>query len=145
MGYAEGNTHGYTQEEAKMEEMEFLFDALSTKVEEILNRENAPDSVRKDWEKLKSRLTPHFEYIPFNWRTDEYGNEVCDEKEEIVSCADTYEDEIADICWLAGFSLTTTQDWIDGSPTYTITLPDNIIEAEKSMQEAKAWWNSVYN
>ena len=145
MGYAEGNTHGFTQAEAKMEEMEFLFDDLSTKVEEILDRENADAYTRKNWEKIKSQLTPHFEYIPYNWHTDKYGNEVCDEMEEIVSCAGTYEDEIADICWLAGFCLTTTQDWVDGSPEYSIYLPDSFEQAEQNRQDAEKWWNEVYN
>ncbi len=126
------------------EEMEFLFDVLSTKVEEILDRENAPDSVRKDWEKLKRHLTPHIEYTPYNWRADEYGNEVCDEMPEYVSYTCTYEDEITDICWLAGFSLTTTYDWVDGSPEYTICLPDSFEQAEKNRQDAKNYWDTVY-
>ena len=145
MGYAEGNTHGFTREDAKIEEMDAIFEILSTNVETILDIKHAPDSVREDWEKLKIRLTPHIEYMPFNWHTDKYGNEVCEETTEFVSYASTYEDEIADICWLAGFDMSVTQDYVDGSPTYCISLPDNMGVAEKNMKEAQDYWNEVYN
>lgn len=142
MGYAEGNTHGYTSEDAKLDMMWEMYWSLSTKVDEYIKKEGN-SLIAKDWDFISAKLTPHYEEYPTNWRTDEYGNEDCDYEQELVSYADTCEDEIAEICWLCGFNLDSYYDYYDGSPRYTISLPDTYEQVEQNMADAKKWYDEV--
>lgn len=57
--------------------------------------------------------------------------------------AETYEDEIAHFCWLCGCNMSYVQDYWDGSPTFTVSLPRTEEEYQTNLKEANEWWNEV--
>ena len=115
---------------------------LSTMVEEEFeNNQTALDL----WARMKLDMKPHYETVFGPWHTDEYGNEVPSYEEKWVQgCASTYEDEMAYFCWKCGCGLWVTRDWIDGSETYYVMLPQTEEEYQKNLAEAEAWWKEVY-
>lgn len=87
---------------------------------------------------------------------EEFGNEPCmlkcwNNMKSQLECTDpiwggyaeTGTDEIADFCWICGCNMSYTQDWVDGSPTFCITLPTSEEEYQKNLKEANAWWKEV--
>lgn len=117
---------------------------LFTLVEKEFDRDfDENEFFRENWERMKATLEPHIEQYPGPVYIDEYGNENWDDYEEVVSYGDTYDDELAYFCWRCGCNLYTSYDWIDGSPEYTITLPDTEEQYQKNLAEADKWWKEV--
>ena len=120
--------------------LEELFAKVETEFKDMFDQN---EYFLEEWEKMKDTLTPHVEQYPGEWFTDEDGNRDCTYIEEVVSYADTEEDELADFCWLCGCNLYTSQNWHDGSYSYCITLPETEEQYQKNLAEAKKWWNEV--
>ncbi len=87
---------------------------------------------------------------------EEFGNEPCmikgwERMRNQLACndpvwggyAETGTDELADFCWMCGCSMSYTQDYWDGSPTFCITLPTTEEEYQTNLKEANAWWKEV--
>ena len=51
----------------------------------------------------------------------------------------TYEDEIACAFQSIGCTVTAVYDYIDGSPTYTVSLPADDNEYRENIKEAQEW------
>lgn len=121
--------------------LEELFTQVETEFKEMFARD---ERSLKKWERMKDTLTPHIEQYPGEWFIDEDGNEDCEYIEEVVSYANTEEDELADFCWLCGCTVQSTQSWYDGSYSYCITLPETEEEYQKNLEEASAYWAEAY-
>ena len=149
MGYAEGNTHGFTREDAEMERKEYimdnLLDIICKEVEACCACEGIELSGENATYVLKNCLAPHYEPVPCSdWYRDEYGNEVQDYEDELVNGSyDTYDDDIAYIGGKCGLTLHTSFDWIDGSPSYALTLPTTYEEYMQNVEEGTKFWNEV--
>lgn len=102
------------------------------------------DYLLKEWNKKKEYLIPHPEPYPCNWRTLEDGTEDWDWEEEIVASFDTYDEELAYFCWYHGCSLWTTQNWVDGSPTFSVIWPATEEEYQENIKESHKWYKEVY-
>ena len=57
--------------------------------------------------------------------------------------AETYDDYLAYFLWKCGCNLTVTQDWVDGSETFTVSLPETEDEYLQNVKEAEAYWKEV--
>lgn len=55
----------------------------------------------------------------------------------------TYDEDLAYFCWKCGCSLSTRQDWNDGSPICCLWLPETEEEYQENLKEANAWWKEV--
>lgn len=113
------------------------FEELDAKVTKDLSKEGY-ESILEEWQKKKEGLKLHTEAYPYNWRIDEHGNEICDYEEELVGYLDTYDEELAYICWEYGCSLHTSYDWVDGSPRFSVIWPTEE-EYQENLKEAAAW------
>lgn len=147
MGYAEGNTHGFSREDAEMERREYIMenilDIICEEMEACCICEKIELAGKNAMYIIKSNLAPRYEPVPCSdWYTDEYGNEVQDyENEWVNGWYNTYEDEIAYIGWKCGLNCSYTYDRVDGSPTFTLTLPTTYEEYMQNKFEGTKFWN----
>lgn len=142
MGYAEGNTHGFTPEDAAKEEEEYIMENLLEVIYSNIKEASIREDIPLDVKQIKWCLQEHPMPVPCsNWYLDEFGNEVQDEIEEMCpGWYTTHEDDIACLCWMCGLNLTTTLDWVDGSPTYTLELPKSYEEYLNNIKEGTKFW-----
>ena len=89
-----------------------------------------------EWEKKKNLLN------------DRYEPEYADADKVIwvksKGWFNTYIDELAYFCWKCGCNLVTTRDWVDGSETCTVSLPETEEEYHNNLVEADKYWKEVF-
>lgn len=112
------------------------FEELDRKVTEDLEEEGYADFL-KEWNDKKRLLLPHPESYPI-WETAEDGTDyIADYGQEMCEGFATYNDELAWVCEIYGCSVSYTQDYWDGSPTYYIGMPRTEEEYQENIARAK--------
>lgn len=113
-------------------------------LEEMLLNEGYP--YMESWFKIKPYLEPTQEAQPVGPPyLDEYGNE-CQDYETVTvnGCARTYEEDLVELLWKFGCTVTFTRDWVDGSPTFYVSLPETEEEYQNNVKEAEEFWKENY-
>lgn len=104
-------------------------------LDKLVRNEFTDEVTIKDWEKKKDNLDEMYqpEYMDGNrieWiKSNGY----------IV----TANEDLAYFCWKCGCTLSTHQDYWDGSVMCTFWLPSTEEEYQKNLEEANAWWKEV--
>ena len=126
----------------------FTVDELNERVEAHVNELHgyAKDAFQRSWEHIRLTMEPHVEPVPCSdFYVDENGNEVQDYEDVLVEgYGYTNDEDVAYFLWSCGCSLWTTQDYYDGSPSFTVKLPETEEEYKNNKKEYYEWYADYY-